>query len=146
MIVEFQPGFADPVRGAQATFRAVLGAMSRPGTLHAVGDGLIPPAPLDPATAATLLTLIDAETTIWLDPQFDAARPWIAFHCGANFMNAPAEADFVVARTWIDPADLRIGDHEAPQGGATVILQVAALGAGRSWRLSGPGICGRATT
>jgi len=140
MTVDIRPGFADPVRGAQATFRAVLTAMSRPGTLLAAGAGLIPPAPLDPATAAVLLTLIDAETAVWVDPAFDAARPWIAFHCGANFARAPAEADFVVCRRWIDPADLRMGDHETPQNGATMILQVAVLGAGPSWRLSGPGI------
>ncbi len=61
------PGFADPVGQAQASFRAVLEAMARPGTLVPAGQGLVPPAPLDPATGAVLLTLVDHDTLLWLD-------------------------------------------------------------------------------
>ena len=50
------PGFADPVGQAQACFRAVLDAMARPGRLLAAGQGVTPPAPLDPATGAVVLT------------------------------------------------------------------------------------------
>ena len=82
------PGFADPVGEAQATFRAVLDAMSRPGRLHHVGEHLTAPAPLDSATAAVLLTLIDNETPLWLDGAATAARDWLAFHCGAVIAEA----------------------------------------------------------
>ena len=61
------PGFTDPVTDAQATFRAVLDAMARPGTIHSAGECLAAPAPLDRATAAVLLTLVDHETPLWLD-------------------------------------------------------------------------------
>ena len=62
-----RPGFADPVADAQSCFRAVLDATSRPGTVKAAGTGLRPPVPLDPATAAVLLTLADADTPLGLD-------------------------------------------------------------------------------
>src|SRR5438128_5862978 len=90
------PGFADPVGEAQASFRAVLDAMSRPGTLHAVGGGLTPPAPLDPATAAVLLTLVDGETALAMDAAFAPAAPWIAFHCGTAPDAPAATAEFVL--------------------------------------------------
>jgi len=92
------PGFADPVSDAQSTFRAVLDAMARPGQVHHVGGGLTAPAPLDRATAAVLLTLVDNETPLWVDSAAADAREWLAFHCGA------------------------------------------ALGAGKRYRLSGPGL------
>lgn len=134
-----QPGFADPVIGAQQGFRAMLAAMSRPGSLHALGLGLTPPGGLDPATASALLTLADPETTLALDPALAAARSWIAFHCGAPFAK-PERAQFVLARELPDFSTLNSGSDEAPEDGATVIVQVASLGEGTAYRLSGPGL------
>ncbi len=134
------PGFADPVGQAQACFRAVLDAMARPGTRLPVGEGLTPPAPLDPATAAVLLTLVDHETKLWLDPAAEAARDWIAFHCGAGFTDAPSGAAFAVALALPDLATLSPGTHEQPETAATLILQVASLSSGTGYRLRGPGL------
>ena len=52
------PGFADPVMQAQSCFRAVLAALSVPGSLHPAGEGVTPPSPLHPATAAVLLGVV----------------------------------------------------------------------------------------
>ena len=134
------PGFADPVGEAQATFRAVLDALARPGRLHTVGERLTAPAPLDQAAAAVLLTLIDNETPLWLDPAAAPARDWLAFHCGAAIVEAPERAAFAVALTLPDLAALPAGTHEAPEESATLILQIAALGTGARYRLSGPGL------
>ena len=134
------PGFADPVHEAQATFRAVLDAMARPGVLHQVGERLAAPAPLDPATAAVLLTLVDNETPLWLDPSAAAARDWLAFHCGASCVGRMQDAAFAVALTLPELDDLPAGSHEAPEASATLILQIAALGSGTRYRLAGPGL------
>jgi alpha-D-ribose 1-methylphosphonate 5-triphosphate synthase subunit PhnH len=134
------PGFVDPVGEAQATFRAVLDAMSRPGRLHQVGEGLSAPVPLDSATAAILLTLVDNETPLWLDPTAAAARDWLAFHCGAMVVDAPGNAAFALALSLPDLSLLSAGSHEAPERSATLILQIAALGKGTQYRLFGPGL------
>jgi alpha-D-ribose 1-methylphosphonate 5-triphosphate synthase subunit PhnH len=134
------PGFADPVADAQATFRAVLDALARPGRLHPAGEGLVAPAPLDPATAALLLTLADPDTPLWLDPALAPARDWIAFHCGAPLVAEPAAAAFVVTTTLPALDRLRSGSDEAPEDGASVILQLPAIGEGDRFRLAGPGL------
>ncbi len=134
------PGFADPVTEAQATFRAVLDAMARPGTIHGAGEQLAAPAPLDRATAAVLLTLVDHETPLWLDAAAAPARDWLAFHCGAALVPEPNAACFAVALSLPDLAWFPAGSHEAPEGSATLVLQVPALASGTRYRLSGPGL------
>ena len=133
------PGFADPVLDAQSAFRAVLAAMARPGSLHVAGASLTAPAPLDPATAAVLLTLVDGETGLWLADAADPARDWLAFHCGASFV-PPAQACFALAVSCPDLTTLPAGSDEGPEESCTLVLQVSALGRGTRYRLSGPGL------
>ena len=143
------PGFADPVRDSQAIFRAVLDAMARPGRIHEVAAPAAPPPPLDRATAAALLTLVDADTRLFLDAGFFGAGfldggggsvgEWVAFHCGAPLAEAGA-ARFAVALGPIGLGTLSAGTDEAPESSATLILQVAALGDGTRYRLDGPGL------
>jgi alpha-D-ribose 1-methylphosphonate 5-triphosphate synthase subunit PhnH len=134
------PGFADPVAEAQACFRAVLDAMARPGHVHHVGEELRAPQPLMPTTAALLLTLVDMSTLLWLSPDCAPACDWIRFHCGAHITPDPAVANFAVTTSFPDLAALSAGTDEAPEESATVIVQVAAIGRGRTFRLQGPGL------
>ena len=134
------PGFADPVLEAQSTFRAILTAMSRPGTLHRVGTRLTPPAPLAPAAAAALLTLADADTLVHLDPGLAPAHDWIGFHCGSLITSILTEADFVVARDCPDLRLLADGSDDGPEAGATLILQIESLDHGPALCFTGPGI------
>ena len=133
------PGFTDPVAGAQSSFRALLAAMAVPGSLHKAGIGLTPPAPLAPATAAALLTMVDGEAPLSLDPAAEAARRWIAFHCGAAFTE-PNRARFALALACPDLGSLSKGSDEGPEDSCTVILQLHGLGTGRPYRLFGPGL------
>jgi len=142
------PGFADPVLDAQAGFRAVLEAMSRPGRVQRLLRAPAPPAPLMPAAGAVLLTLVDGATPLFLDAGGDALG-WVRFHAGCPVVEAAAEAEFVLVTGLVtgpvtgavpDLAALRQGTDEEPQGSATLIVQVAALEEGRGWRLTGPGI------
>jgi alpha-D-ribose 1-methylphosphonate 5-triphosphate synthase subunit PhnH len=131
------PGFAAAVLDAQACFRAVLEAMSRPGrVLTAPALPELPPG-LSPAAAAVLLTLADADTPLRLAAGAQA-EAFIRFHCGARLVDA-ARAAFV-----LDPAAgllaLDAGTEEEPERGATLILDVESLEEGTGWRLTGPGI------
>ncbi len=132
------PGFGEAVLDAQGSFRAVLGAMAEPGTVHRVG-GVVPPAPLDVATAAVLLTLVDGETTLHLDPAAMPAAEWVRFHCGAPEVGR-AEAAFVLTVGSVELGGLATGNDEAPEGSATCIAQAGALGVGTAYRLRGPGV------
>jgi len=136
-----RPGFPDPVLDAQACFRALMDAMARPGRIQMVGALPELPAGLDPAAAAAILTLADAETPLWTDAG-EEARGWIAFHTGAPLLDDPARAMLLLSTGPAMPELLALlaGGDETPQDGATLIRQVAALAAGTGWHLRGPGI------
>ncbi len=133
-------GFADPVHGAQQTFRVLLGAMAAPGRLHTLPEsainGLEPQdagmrPPLGIALAATLLTLLDADTPVHLAGELgnDEVRAWIRFHTGAR--EAPSGAAMTAARgRAVDAAlwhRLDLGTDESPQSSATLFVEVDAL-------------------
>ena len=137
---QLSPGFANPVLDAQACFRAILEAMSRPGRIQPITAHITPPAPLCTAAGAALLSLADADTPLWLDTD-ETVAAWLRFHCGAPITGDIGAARFVLAcGTAPSLAALDIGTDEDPQLGATLILQVAGLIADEGWRLTGPGI------
>ena len=133
------PGFANPVRDSQEAFRAVLDAMARPGRVHRVSVPAMPPTPLGRAAAAVLLTLVDAETPLWLDPDAEPARDWLLFHCGSPIVPALA-AQFALALQPVPLTAFSAGTDEEPESSATLILQMEAFGEGPRLNLSGPGL------
>lgn len=136
-----QGGFADPPRDAAHAFRAAMGAMARPGTIHTV-TGITPPAPLSVAAAVLILTLCDPDTPLFIAPSHDgpALRDWITFHTGAP-LAGPANCAFAVG-PWdalLPLSAYAIGTPEYPDRSATLIVEVPDLRAPGT-RLTGPGI------
>ena len=134
-----KPGFVDPVTEAQACFRSVLSAMSCPGRIVAMSHSIAAP-PLDPATASVLLTLVDADVTLWLDEALCPSWDWLAFHAGVVRAPSPAEAAFLCVTALPPLGDVFAGTDAAPETAATIILQVPALVNGRRLTLYGPGL------
>jgi len=135
-----KPGFSDPVFDSQEGFSALMQAMARPGRIQRCQMLRDLPDGLQPAAAAALLTLADAETLLWTDAQGEA-RNWIAFHTGAPLVAEPGRAQFLLAiHNMPELAALDPGTDETPQESATLIVQVEALVDASGWSLTGPGI------
>jgi len=142
------PAFPNPVFAAQATFRAVLDATARPGTIATLDEPLQPPAPFSAGAAAIALTLCDHDTPVWLDDglRVRAVLDWLRFHTGARIVDEPRLAAFALVSA---PRDLppfetfSRGTLEYPDRSTTIVLQVEELRRGRCLLLSGPGIRGK---
>ena len=148
-------GFTQPVHAAQQAFRALLEATSRPGRIQTLPEpvlaGIEPPA-LARGMTALLLTLLDAETSLWIDPALAGADGlnYLRFHTGVRTLAEAGEAAFVVCSAErVSPAiwsALNAGSDEVPQSGATLIVEVPSLqqqataAASTCLRLEGPGI------
>ncbi len=144
------PGFSDPVFQSQAAFRALLAALSEPGTLQQIAGEIAPPEGLATATATALLTLADYETPVWLPEGLrnGPAGAWLRFHCAAALVNDPTEAAFAVIDGAADEPRLsafNLGTDQFPDRSTTVIVQVSGLEGGSALTLAGPGIAGTRT-
>ena len=138
-------GFADPVLGAQATFRALMDAMSRPGTIHSCGDDAAPPHPLGAAQGAIALTLADHDTPVWLSPALANAttRGWVGFQTGAEIVASPAHARFAFLASGEPIPDFLgfdAGSQDYPDRSATLIIELPSLSGGPEMVARGPGI------
>ncbi|MEA5465806.1 phosphonate C-P lyase system protein PhnH [Leptothoe sp. PORK10 BA2] len=136
-------GFENPVQAAQKTFRGLLNSLSRPGIPQVTAD-VTPPDGLNGACGAACLTLLDLETTVWLQPGFpEEVRDWLVFHAGCYFTEDPQAADFAVI--WDvsrapDLATFSLGTSEYPEASTSLLIQVPSLEGGEEVSLRGPGI------
>jgi alpha-D-ribose 1-methylphosphonate 5-triphosphate synthase subunit PhnH len=146
---ELSVGFSDKVLSAQSTFRSVMEAMARPGSVQRVTVEVGAMPGLMPAAAAIALTLFDHDTPVWLDPRLVASgvAEWLKFHTGAPVTAESADASFALVTDGASlPAleNFALGSGEYPDRSTTVILQVEGLNEGRAYELQGPGIDGAA--
>jgi alpha-D-ribose 1-methylphosphonate 5-triphosphate synthase subunit PhnH len=147
-IAELPPGFADKVLSAQSTFRSVMDAMARPGSVQRIVPMAGTPGPMMRGTAAIALTLFDHDTPLWLDERMSESvdmLKWLKFHTGAPVVQDSSVASFaLVADGAALPALERfaLGSNEYPDRSTTVILQVDSLAEGGAYELRGPGING----
>jgi alpha-D-ribose 1-methylphosphonate 5-triphosphate synthase subunit PhnH len=149
-VAELPAGFADKVRSAQSTFRSVMDAMARPGSVHRIAAVSGAPSPVMRGTAAIALTLFDHDTPVWLDPAMSETSDvtkWLKFHTGAPVIADSSVCHFALIgdAPALPPLDrFTFGSNEYPDRSTTLILQVASLTRGSRFELRGPGIDGTA--
>jgi alpha-D-ribose 1-methylphosphonate 5-triphosphate synthase subunit PhnH len=149
-VAELPAGFADKVISAQSTFRSVMDAMARPGSVQRIAAAAGTPMPMMRGTAAIALTLFDHDTPIWLDPVMsetsDVAK-WLKFHTSAPVVQDSSICSFALIGDGNALPDLdrfSFGTGEYPDRSTTLILQVESLTQGPTIELRGPGIDGKA--
>jgi len=147
-IAELPIGFADKVVSAQSSFRSVMDAMARPGTVQRIVAAVGAPAGMMSGTAAIALTLFDHDTPIWLDSLMSKTSEvprWLKFHTSAPVVADSSIAHFAVigdASALPDLGRFSFGTNEYPDRSATLIVQVESLTEGPAFELRGPGIDG----
>ena len=149
-LAELPSGFADKVSSAQTTFRAVMDAMARPGSVQRITSIAGTPRGMMHGTAAMALTLFDHDTPLWLDPHMSESpevAKWLKFHTSAPIVTDSSICSFALIG---DAGELHaldrfsFGSNEYPDRSTTLILQVDSLREGPAFELSGPGIEGAA--
>jgi alpha-D-ribose 1-methylphosphonate 5-triphosphate synthase subunit PhnH len=149
-MAELPAGFADKVLSAQSTFRSVMDAMARPGSVQRIVAAAGSPAAMMRGTAAIALTLFDHDTPVWLDQGMSETAEvtkWLKFHTGAPVVGDSSICSFALIG---DPLKLpaldrfAFGSNEYPDRSTTLILQVESLTQGPDLELCGPGIDGTA--
>ena len=143
----YSGGFSHPVFESQATFKQVMDAMARPGTIAEIIASAVAPAPMGPGAAAIALTLVDHDTPVHLSPAMIEAgvQSWLAFHTGALVTDDRSEAAFafVEAGGQMPPlSTFATGTQEYPDRSTTLVIELEALAGGEPLALSGPGIDG----
>ena len=143
-VAELPAGFADKVLSAQSTFRSVMDAMARPGSVQRIAAVAGTPAAMMRGTAAIALTLFDHDTPIWLDRRMSATpdvAKWLKFHTSAPVV---ADSSIAALRWSAIPQNLpaldrfAFGSNEYPDRSTTLILQVESLTEGPRCRTARP--------
>ena len=147
------PGFKNLIHDSQSTFKTLLDALSRPGTVRKITAQLTPPFKFNVACAAACLTLLDLETQVWLQPGLDEEiKDWLMFHTGCHFTEDTSLADFAVIWDIDNMPDLsqfKQGTPVYPEDSTTLLIMVGRQEMDMPYDnypiLSGAGIDGQIT-
>jgi alpha-D-ribose 1-methylphosphonate 5-triphosphate synthase subunit PhnH len=150
------PGFNDTVHDAQRVFRALLDALSRPGSIvaidaalpnnHAMRDALAARVPL--AAFASLLALTDYSTPVFIEREDGVLGDALRFHASATLTRDRRAAAFAYIDDARDMPSLNAfshGDPESPEDSATLFIRVPSLTEGEPLAWRGPGIAASRT-
>lgn len=140
-------GFLNPSEAAQKCFRAVLGALSEPGTAHALETPQETPEGCATGTSSVGLSLLDTSTPFHVHG-LNGLGAYLRFHTGAPEAKAEdAQWAFTSAGngSLLDlAACLSAGSLEYPERAATLVIQLEADPTrDDAVVLQGPGIKGR---
>ncbi len=144
-----QGGFTNPPLQAQDGFRAIMQAMSEPGTLHPIAVIHDAPAALPRGLAIAALTLLDVDTLVWLDDRLRRSQTvtqWLGFHTSAPVTDDPGKAHFaLISDAWRMPRleAFAQGSDTYPDRSTTLIIACDTFVSEASLQLSGPGIDGK---
>ena len=144
-------GFNDQVVDSQRIFRNALQALSHPGQVVEVIPNAAIPDQAQPSASVLLLSLLDADSHLWVSPSIaksDAVH-WLVFHTNCMLVDNLALADFA----WIHSIDempalasFNQGTDEYPELSTTCLLNIASfeneVNAVQPITLEGPGILG----
>ncbi len=150
-----KPGFEKPVEAAQACFRVLLQALSRPGKKENIS--LLPPSidhgcPVDAKAMtgflAIALSLCDSDTSIWLDDhlQCPELKQHLRFHCASPLVTLPEKAHFAFishVQTMPRLQDFCQGSAAYPDTSTTLVIAcpfAQSQADSVPYSLTGPGI------
>lgn len=147
-VMELSPGFADPVRESALAFRAMLDAMSNPGRVVELPILASPPDRFSSAATVVALSLLDADTPVWIDPELrsEAVESYLRFHAGCPIVERADQCRFAFLTASGVPLateTLPIGTPEYPDRSATAVVLCNSLAGGEVRTLRGPGIANR---
>lgn len=139
-----QHEFNAPLRKMPASYLALARqAMASPGQIQYLGWEH-QQAPLDEATFALCLALLDECSRVWLGPSMDtpSVRAALALHCGCSIVERRQVACFALlgGAELDDLADFDTGSDGCPGNACTLIIQIGSLSSGPVLRWRGPGI------
>lgn len=148
--VQSATAIGSAVFAAQSTFRKVMDATARPGSIQTVNPVAGAPESLRQVAAALALTLFDHDTPVWLDRSLasEAVTSWLRFQTGCPIVTDPAQCAFALVGDvdTLPPFErFALGTPDYPDRSTTLIVQVATLTLGPELSLSGPGLRGTAS-